>query len=78
MKNPSFECIEALAALEHNRDFKIIKQWIEEGLHDATSRAVDQDNDVAIRLAQGEARSLNAMLSHMNSAREYIKLNRRD
>lgn len=75
---PDPRTIEAIASLEHNRDFAVFREWFEDSLQDATDKAIEQNDEVEIRLAQGEARSLRETLKHMDQAREYIRRSRKD
>lgn len=78
MKALDHRTIEALASLQNNRDFDVVMDWIRSSQTEATIAAVHKDDDVSIRLAQGEARALGELILHADQARSYMKKNRKN
>jgi len=75
--NPNHEQIEALASLQHNRDFNTVIDWLKDNLEATRDQLMEEYDEVATRRAQGEAKNLSEILRMANDARTFIEKSKR-
>lgn len=73
MITPNDKVIEALAKSEHDVFFKEILAWLQRSLDRVNEQLAEENNDVALRQAQGEARALREILTNAQNARSLHK-----
>ena len=65
--------LKALVSLEANKDFEVIRNWIEKGREDLVDAAMNTREDVLTRWYQGEYQALNFIIQTMNKARSLVR-----
>lgn len=77
IEKPSHLQLEALSALEHNSNFKHVKNWLEDSLMKTYQHCSTEHDDATLRQEQGAAQALSEFLTLANNARGIIEKNRR-
>ena len=73
MINPDEKVFSCLAALNGNRDFEAIKDWLKASLEVTTENCFKEVDDAKLRMLQGKAQILKCIIDHSDSAEESIR-----
>ena len=73
MINPDNRVYACLAALNGNRDFEAVKEWLQASLEVATENCINEVDGVRMRMLQGEARTLKNIIDQSDSSEEAIR-----
>lgn len=67
------ETVEALLALQHTRDFEIIMAWLRDSLTHTTELALNADDDLVVRRAQGAAKDLSELIKLAEQSQQIMQ-----
>jgi hypothetical protein len=73
---PNEKVLNALASLEGNPDYEVVRGWLHSSLLDLYVNSTRTRDDVLSRWLQGAAQVVAEMLEHSNNARDAIRRSR--
>lgn len=73
IERPDKRLIEALADLEGNRNWEIIRAWLQECERQSTQACIDQVDDMQLRREQGAAQTLREINEISAEARNLVQ-----
>lgn len=76
LSRPSTKVITALARLEGNNDFEVIREWLKESLQDLYGTCTATKDETLVRWQQGAAQTVADFLSRAEEARGLLHKSR--